>query len=88
MIIGFIRMLAFNSRFDYKQLTLMALDSSVTCFVRFILNKLLNIVRQEPLAFRLLFGGHGLPWICLKLVPQEITPIIRGPIFGCIHGMS
>ena len=39
----------------------------------FINSKHLKIVRHEPLTFRLPFGGHGILWKRLKIVPQGIA---------------
>ena len=43
----------------------------------FIYSKHLNIVRHEPLTFRLSFGSHGIPWKRLKIGHLFFSPRLR-----------
>ena len=48
----------------------------------FIYYKHLNIVGLEPLTFRLPFGGHGKPWIRLKIGPHYLFSCNSGSVVG------
>ena len=46
--------------------------------------KHLNIVRHEPLKFRLPFEGHGIPWICPQIGPLVFVSRINSREEGCL----